>query len=92
MERVGLLFLGMMRLFLPSPFQARNCVCVLFAVADVLLWKEWKTSLAIAASVTLLWFAFEISSFTIVTLIADLLMVAISVTFVWAQVASFLNK
>jgi reticulon-3 len=61
-------------------------------VADILLWKEWKTSLAIAASVTLLWFAFEISSFTLVTLIADLLMVAISVTFVWAQVASFLNK
>ncbi|CAI5515535.1 unnamed protein product [Closterium sp. Naga37s-1] len=60
--------------------------------ADVLLWKDWKASAGILVSVAGLWIVFERSGFTLLTILADVLMILISLVFAWAQVSSLLNK
>ncbi|GJP72261.1 hypothetical protein CLOP_g3012 [Closterium sp. NIES-67] len=60
--------------------------------ADVLLWKDWKSSAGILVSVAGLWIVFERSGFTLLTILADVLMILISLVFAWAQVSSLLNK
>ncbi|CAI5489792.1 unnamed protein product [Closterium sp. NIES-64] len=84
----------------PSPVKARpfgrtKSVSELLGggkVADTLLWKDWKSSSAILLSVVALWFFFERSGMTLLTLAADGLMIVVTTFFLWAQVASFLNK
>lgn len=61
-------------------------------VASILLWKDLKTSGFIILSVITLWYFFERSGLNLITLAADFLMIAVSAIFIWAQVASFLNK
>lgn len=60
--------------------------------ANVLLWREWKTSAAIFIVATGLWILFEWSGYTLLTLVANGLLILVAAVFVWAQAAAFLNR
>eukprot|EP00850_Spirogloea_muscicola_P015917 SM000126S26293 [mRNA] locus=s126:35899:37789:- [translate_table: standard] len=61
-------------------------------VADVLLWRKWTVSSGILGVATLAWILFEWSGYTLLTLLANTLLILVAAVFVWAQAAAFLNR
>lgn len=62
------------------------------AVADVLLWKKWCTSVSLLVCSTSLWFLFEHAGYNILTFIANVLLLLVVILFFWAKSASLLNR
>eukprot|EP00897_Mesotaenium_endlicherianum_P002360 jgi/Mesen1/2151/ME000152S01238 len=60
--------------------------------ADVLLWKEWKISASILGVVAMTYILFEWSGYTLLTLLANTLLILVVAVFVWAQAAHLLNR
>lgn len=60
--------------------------------ADLLLWKDWKRSATVLATVAVLWVLFELSGFSVITILADAFMLLITGVFVWAQVCHFTKR
>jgi hypothetical protein len=61
-------------------------------VADVLLWKQKHLSAAFLIGSTVIWFLLEKSQYTLIALVSNILIFAIVVLFVWANLASLLNR
>ena len=62
------------------------------AAADILLWRDKKTSATILGSVTAVWALFEVFEYHLLTLICHLLILTITVLFLWSKASSFINK
>ncbi|KAL2902693.1 Reticulon-like protein B2 [Bienertia sinuspersici] len=60
--------------------------------ADVLLWRDKKISAAVLGTVTAVWALFDIFEYHLLTLICHLLILTITVLFLWSNGSSFINK
>jgi hypothetical protein len=60
--------------------------------ADVFLWKDRNTSVAVLVGSTLLWCLLEKSGYTLLTLLSNIFMFSLAILFVWANVSSLLNR
>lgn len=70
-----------------------NYLRLLFhAAADVFLWKDRNTSVAVLVGSTLLWCLLEKSGYTLLTLLSNIFMFSLAILFVWANVSSLLNR
>jgi hypothetical protein len=62
------------------------------AVEDLLLWRNWQKSAAVVGVVTLLYIILEWSGISLVALTANLLLLAVVVSFLWNNIASFAGR
>ncbi|KAK8558642.1 hypothetical protein V6N13_098289 [Hibiscus sabdariffa] len=61
-------------------------------VADVLLWRKWCGGVVILASATAFWCLFELASYSIMSFVANVLLLLVVILFFWAKSASLLNR
>ncbi|KAK3139114.1 hypothetical protein QOZ80_5AG0377960 [Eleusine coracana subsp. coracana] len=60
--------------------------------ADLVLWRNKQTSGSILAGVTVIWLLFEGIGYHLLTFLCHSLIVFLTVCFVWANAASFINR
>uniref|UniRef100_A0A0D9ZX86 Reticulon-like protein n=1 Tax=Oryza glumipatula TaxID=40148 RepID=A0A0D9ZX86_9ORYZ len=60
--------------------------------ADLVLWRDKQTSGSILAGVTVIWLLFEGIGYHLLTFFCHSLIVFLTVCFVWANAASFINR
>eukprot|EP00249_Psilotum_nudum_P009473 c21958_g1_i2 orf=205-942(+) len=60
--------------------------------ADVLLWREKYLTGGILFGATLAWLLFEKSGYTLLTIVANVLLVLVVVLFIWSNAAVFLHR
>jgi hypothetical protein len=65
---------------------------VCYTVADVLLWKNLYLSGGILGGVFFAYILFEWSGYTLLSLIANVLLILVSALFIWSYAASLLNR
>ncbi|GJM88245.1 hypothetical protein PR202_ga04285 [Eleusine coracana subsp. coracana] len=69
-----------------------HLICYLFSAADLVLWRNKQTSGSILAGVTVIWLLFEGIGYHLLTFLCHSLIVFLTVCFVWANAASFINS
>ncbi|KAI3980556.1 hypothetical protein MKX01_025121 [Papaver californicum] len=62
------------------------------AVADVLLWKRWRTGAFVLVTATTMWLLFEIGGYSLLSFAANVLLLLVTILFLWAKSASVLNR
>uniref|UniRef100_A0A1D1XYM0 Reticulon-like protein n=1 Tax=Anthurium amnicola TaxID=1678845 RepID=A0A1D1XYM0_9ARAE len=62
------------------------------AVADVMLWRRKNVTVGILLGTLASWIVFEKSGYTLLSLVASVLLVLVSILFVWAKAAAILNR
>ncbi|XP_057853250.1 reticulon-like protein B1 [Cryptomeria japonica] len=60
--------------------------------ADVILWRNKQVSASVLVGATAIWFLFECMGYHLLTLICHLLILSITVTFLWSKGSAFINK
>ncbi|CAN6201496.1 unnamed protein product [Urochloa humidicola] len=60
--------------------------------ADVLLWKDKKTSAVVIGGATVIWVLFEVLDYHLLTLISHLLIGVLAVLFLWSKATTFIKK
>ncbi|ESQ45069.1 hypothetical protein EUTSA_v10010732mg [Eutrema salsugineum] len=61
-------------------------------VADVVLWREKNVSVGIVTVTIGSWMVFETLAYTILTLLSSVLLLLLSILFLWSKSASILNR
>ncbi|KAL8143738.1 hypothetical protein V2J09_016770 [Rumex salicifolius] len=61
-------------------------------VADIVLWRWWSASLLVLISATSLWFLFEYGGYNLFSFFANVLLLLVTILFLWAKSASLLNR
>jgi hypothetical protein len=61
-------------------------------VADVMLWRKKNVSVGIVTVTIASWMVFEAFAYTIFTLISSVLLLLLSILFLWSKSASILNR
>lgn len=61
-------------------------------VADVLLWRRKNLSAAVIVGGTIVWYLFQRAGYNILSLLANAVLLLISILFFWAKSASLLNR
>lgn len=76
------------------PFIIYNHLVSIFlcAAADVLLWKDKKTSAAVIGGATVLWVLFEVVDYHFLTLISHVLIGVLAILFLWSKATIFIKK
>lgn len=64
----------------------------LSAAADVLLWKDKKTSAVVIGGATVIWVLFEVLDYHLLTLISHVLIGVLAVLFLWSKATTFIKK
>lgn len=59
---------------------------------DLLLWRDPSKTGAVFGGFTVLYLLLEWSNYSLLTLVANVLLVGVSITFLWNNLAQFLNK
>jgi hypothetical protein len=62
------------------------------AVEDLLLWRDPKKSGVVFAGATLAYLLLEWSHFSLLSIIANTLLIAVSVAFLWNNIANFTGR
>ncbi|KAF2315533.1 hypothetical protein GH714_040028 [Hevea brasiliensis] len=70
---------------------AKSKIFRLFA-ADVLLWRNKKTSAGILGGATTVWFLFELLEYHLITLLCHLSILSLAILFLWSNASTFINK
>ncbi|WCJ21921.1 Reticulon family protein [Euphorbia peplus] len=60
-------------------------------IADILLWRNRNTSIALTVGITLIWFLFEVVEYNFVTLFCHISITAMLILFIWCSGAEFFN-
>lgn len=60
--------------------------------ADVMLWRRRNASIGILVGAAVAWILFEKSGYTLLSLIANVLLLLVSILFVWATAAALINR
>ncbi|CAM8989962.1 unnamed protein product [Rhodiola kirilowii] len=60
--------------------------------ADVFLWREKKTSVSVLGSATVIWFLFELIEYHLLTFVCHILILFLTLSFLWSNTSSFINK
>ncbi|KAJ0076883.1 hypothetical protein Patl1_35456 [Pistacia atlantica] len=61
-------------------------------VADTLLWKKCCGGIVLLASATALWFLFERAGYNLLSFVSNVLLLLVSILFLWGKSASLLNR
>ncbi|XP_042397450.1 retinol dehydrogenase 11-like isoform X1 [Zingiber officinale] len=61
-------------------------------VADVILWRKKNVTVGILIGVLTSWIIFEVAGYTLLSLVSNVLLLLISILFVWAKAAEVLNR
>uniref|UniRef100_A0A6V7QVK6 Reticulon-like protein n=1 Tax=Ananas comosus var. bracteatus TaxID=296719 RepID=A0A6V7QVK6_ANACO len=61
-------------------------------VADVMLWRRRNVTIKILLGSLAAWWVFEVSGYTVLSLLSNVLLLLISILFVWAKAAWILNR
>ncbi|CAN6442949.1 unnamed protein product [Victoria cruziana] len=61
-------------------------------VADVVLWRKKNVAVGILAVTAAAWIVFEKSGYTLLSLIANVLLLLLTILFLWAKAAAILNR
>lgn len=61
-------------------------------VADVMLWRRRNASVGILFGAAVAWILFEKSGYTLLSLIANVLLLLVSILFVWATAAALIHR
>lgn len=61
-------------------------------VADVMLWRRKNLTLGILVETLAAWVVFEISGYTLLTLVSSVLLLLFTILFLWAKSAAILNR
>ncbi|OVA15912.1 Reticulon [Macleaya cordata] len=62
------------------------------AVADVLLWKRWRIGAFVLVAATTMWLLFERCGYSLLSFSANVLLLLVTILFLWAKSASLLNR
>ena len=62
------------------------------AVADVVLWRQRNITIGMLMMVLIVWLVFEESGYTLLSLISSVLLLLVTILFVWSKAASLLNR
>ncbi|CAM8904300.1 unnamed protein product [Rhodiola kirilowii] len=62
------------------------------AVADVLMWRRKPAAVFLLVSASVLWFLFERGGYNLLGFIANVLLLLLTILFLWAKSASLLNR
>ncbi|KNA04919.1 hypothetical protein SOVF_195200 [Spinacia oleracea] len=60
--------------------------------ADVFLWRDKKISAIVLGTVTAVWALFEVFEYHLLTLVCHLLMLTVTVLFLWSNASTFMSK
>jgi len=60
--------------------------------ADVLLWKDKKTTAVVIGGTTLIWVLFEVLDYHLLTLLSHVMIGVLAVLFVWSKAMTFIKK
>ncbi|RCV04543.1 hypothetical protein SETIT_1G009200v2 [Setaria italica] len=60
--------------------------------ADVLLWKDTKTSAAVVGGATILWLLFEVVEYHLLTLASHVMIATLTILFLWSNATVFIKK
>ncbi|GMJ06490.1 hypothetical protein HRI_004318300 [Hibiscus trionum] len=60
--------------------------------ADILLWRNKRVSGGVLGGVTAFWFLFEVLDYHLITLICHILILSLSVLFLWSNASNFINN
>ncbi|KEH44194.1 hypothetical protein MtrunA17_Chr1g0209261 [Medicago truncatula] len=60
-------------------------------IADILLWKDMKSSAAIVAGFSMVWFLFEVVEYNLVTLLCHILIALMLILFIWYNAAGLIT-
>ncbi|PKA51995.1 Reticulon-like protein B12 [Apostasia shenzhenica] len=61
-------------------------------VADVVLWRRRDVAIGILLGALAVWVVFELLKYTLVSLVSRVLLLLVSILFVWARAAGILNR
>ena len=64
---------------------------ILYAAADIMLWRDWKKSAMVLVGVVVIWFLFEVLDFTFVTLLSYICIIKMLVLLIWSWSAKVLK-
>ncbi|KAG6476526.1 hypothetical protein ZIOFF_065768 [Zingiber officinale] len=62
------------------------------SLADVILWRKKNVTVGILIGVLTSWIIFEVAGYTLLSLVSNVLLLLISILFVWAKAAEVLNR
>ncbi|EMS50148.1 Reticulon-like protein B2 [Triticum urartu] len=65
---------------------------VIFASADVLLWKDKKTTAVVIGGTTVIWVLFEVLDYHLLTLLSHVMIGVLAILFVWSKAMTFIKK
>ncbi|GMI99641.1 reticulon 2, VIRB2-interacting protein 2, Reticulan like protein B2 [Hibiscus trionum] len=60
--------------------------------ADILLWRNKRVSANVLGGVTVFWFLFEVLDYHLITLVCHILILSLSVLFLWSNASNFINN
>lgn len=61
-------------------------------MADLMLWRRRNTSLSILVGAAVAWILFEKSGYTLLSLVANVLLLLVTILFVWATAAALISR
>ncbi|WOL04719.1 reticulon-like protein B12 [Canna indica] len=61
-------------------------------VADVILWRRKNVTIGILLGALVSWMVFQLAGYTLLSLVSNVLLLLISILFVWAKAAGVLNR
>ncbi|XP_072959149.1 reticulon-like protein B12 isoform X2 [Typha angustifolia] len=61
-------------------------------VADVMLWKRRHVTIGTLLGTLAAWVVFEVSGYTLLSLLSNVLLLLLTILFVWAKAAQILNR
>lgn len=62
------------------------------AAADVLLWKDKKTTAVVIGGTTVIWVLFEVLDYHLLTLLSHVMIGVLAILFVWSKAMTFIKK
>ncbi|KAG6504867.1 hypothetical protein ZIOFF_037215 [Zingiber officinale] len=74
------------------PFLSLVSDSIIFLIADVILWRKKNVTVGILIGVLTSWIIFEVAGYTLLSLVSNVLLLLISILFVWAKAAEVLNR
>ena len=60
--------------------------------ADVLLWKDKKTTAVVIGGTTVMWILFEVLDYHLLTLISHVMIGVLAILFLWSKATTFIKK
>lgn len=66
-------------------------ILVIFAVADILLWRKRNISAAVLIGSTIIWFLFQVAEYNFVSLLCHISIIAMMFLFIWYSGAGLAN-